>query len=148
MIINDGEVKKADIAKIHSEINQILNQRYNFIAIAITIFGFFIASFNFKEKLHISIPYLDNGCIITIVFLFILSTINYFISILTRQFYILRNYLIVNNFSFWERDYSKFIEKHLSVSYTKSLRILLLLLGILMLFISFCDADVSRPSTL
>ncbi len=129
------EINKSDVTKIHSEINQILNQRYNFIAIAITIFGFFVTSFNFKDKLHFS----DNGLAITIVFLVILSILNYFIAILTRQFRLLRTYLIVKKLSNWESDYSNFVNKNKGAGYTSSLRFLLVILGLGMLFVSFLE---------
>jgi len=129
------EINKSDVTKIHSEINQILNQRYNFVAIAITIFGFFVTSFNFKDKLHFS----DNGLAITIVFLVILSILNYFIAILTRQFRLLRTYLIVKELSDWESDYSKFVNKNKSAGYTASLRFLLVILGLGMLIVSFLE---------
>lgn len=133
------DTEKADASKIHSEINQILNQRYNFISIAITLFGFFIASFNFKDKLHFSNSQIDNGFFITAIFLFIFSILNYFVCILTRQFHTLRVYLSVYKLSDWESNYSEYVKLNPSFTYSKSLRFIFWLLGLLMICISFYD---------
>ncbi len=141
---------KADISKIHSEINQILNQRYNLIAVTITVFGFFIVALTQKDKYTFDVPFVTNVFIIAFFILIILATLNYFTRILTRQFYILRTYLMYKKYSFWEldykifRDYEKEKVQIRSYGYSESQRFLYILLGLLIIIISFIDQFVEQ----
>ncbi|MEQ1587539.1 MAG: hypothetical protein ABL895_16765 [Cyclobacteriaceae bacterium] len=146
MPITSEDFQKADVSKIHSEINQILNQRYNLIAVTITIFGFFLAALTQKDKYKLELPYVSNVFIIAFCVLIILLTLNYFTRILTRQFYILRTYLIVKGYSEWESDYVLFRKpenkngmSRSPYGYSKSQKFLYLLLGLLIIAISFVD---------
>lgn len=130
------DIQKADIAKIHAEINQILNQRYSFITTSMTVFGFFLTAIIFRDKINLCLPNSDNTFLIAFAFIFILGTINYFIAILTRQYRMLRQYLVVNGYSVWEISYGKFNRNKKRVEYTESLRLFLFMLGCIMAVLS------------
>lgn len=145
MTLTTDDSKRADISKIHSEINQILNQRYNLIAVTITIFGFFLVALTQKDKYKLEVPFVSNVFVIAFFFLTILITLNYLTRILTRQFYLLRTYLRYKKYSEWESDYAKFRDyekdkmKISSFGYSESQRFLYVLMGLLIILISFID---------
>lgn len=142
-----NDVEKADLSKIHSEINQIMNQRTNLIVLIITLFGFFMAAIANKEHFRLKICTVDTQFFLAVFFLGILLSLSYIARSLTRQFYILRSYLLVYGYSKWEGNYQEYRKVHEGFSkfgYSKTLRIIFFVLGSIVLLIAFADEFFSQ----
>lgn len=142
-LTNEDKIK-ADISKIHGEINQILNQRYNLIAVTMTLFGLFLGALTQKDKFNFDIPLVSNVFVLSFFFLILLIVLAYVTRNLTRQFYVLRAYLIKQEYSIWESHYSAFRSSKNKYGYTETQRKLFGILGFLVLLITFIDQFLGR----
>jgi len=119
-----------DVQKIHAEINQIVNQRFLVITIAVAIFGVVgtwlipknTPSTPNDESVLLALTVL--GSILLTSLLFMLFIVSH---CLTRMLRIYTTYLIVTNKSDWEQDWKRYREKKY-FGYTKTLTIFFLFL--------------------
>lgn len=102
--------KNSDIQKIHAEINQIVNQRFLIVTVAITAFGvittWLIPRNTPPSGANIS-ALTAFGSIVLTSLLFMLFMFSYF---LTRMLRIFTTYLLVTKESGWEDDWKKYRE--------------------------------------
>src|SRR5574341_188955 len=122
--MNQDDIDKADLQKIHNEINQIVNQRFVITTVAIAFFGVIVTLMNPKNN---QIVDSENVAFIFIASILLTLSLLFFFSYsywLKRQLRIFTTYLLVKKISNWERWY---------LGYTKPQAIFFLFLG----FISF-----------
>ena len=124
-----------DISKLHSEINQIANQRFLLSTLAVTIFGV-ISTWIMRETPTPNgqlgwFRYLASNIILIVLF-----GLFYLMHKLRATLRTISSYLIETKSSGWEKDWKTFREKPYS-SYTKALTALFLVLGILAISIPF-----------
>lgn len=122
---------KQDIQKIHSEVNQLVNQRLSLTTLAVTIFGAIIAWSIPKSPL---VPGADIGAFVyatTTLLILILFSLFLLTHHLTYMLRIFTTYLDESNASNWERDWAAFRAMHKYWGYTKPQALIFLVLGIL-----------------
>ena len=126
-----------DKSKIHSEVNQIVHQRFLLCTAAITLFGVVIAWLIPKSPLPEGSPI---GCLYfyvsTLLSILLFSIFILYIS-LKRMLRVFTTYLIVTDSSNWEKDYQRF-RKSPYQAYTKPQTFVFLILnGVAILFPHF-----------
>ncbi|NBB31798.1 hypothetical protein [Cellulophaga sp. BC115SP] len=143
--LKDSE--KADLAKIHAEINQILNQRYNLVILTITVFGLFMASLTQKDKFNLEIYTIKYEFFLVLFFLGVLTYLSIITSGLTKQFYILRAYLISAELSDWEINFEKFRRNEMKrehFGYSKTTRYIFFIIGITILCVGYLNQFIKQ----
>ena len=122
---------KEDTQKIHSEVNQIVNQRLLLTTLAVTVFGAMLAWVIPRN------PPLEGSSIGTFVFVaaILLTVILFALFLLTHHLtYMLRvfsTYLDEAGTSNWEKDWATYRTEFSYLGYTKPQAIIFLLLGFL-----------------
>lgn len=100
-----------DQRKIHAEINQIINQRFLLITIAITVFGF-ATTWMLPEKIpNKNDPIGGLACTGAIIFSIILFVLYFVSHNLKNTQRIFSTYLLVTKASGWEQDWKEFREE-------------------------------------
>jgi hypothetical protein len=135
-----------DIQKIHTEINQIVNQRYLITALAVTIFGvigawLFPQQFSVIDQNSISISFF--GLIVLVLILIILFSVNINLKQMLRC---LTAYLIKSDNSIWEKHWQIY-RREKKYTYTKGIALIFSFLGIITLlypfFIGFYNGSIN-----
>src|SRR5574341_1837862 len=106
--MNQDDIDKADLQKIHNEINQIVNQRFVITTVAIAFFGVIVTLMNPKNN---QIVDSENVAFIFIASILLTLSLLFFFSYsywLKRQLRIFTTYLLVKKISNWERDWSEY----------------------------------------
>jgi len=119
---------KEDLGKLHSEVNQIVNQRFILTTFAVTIFGIMLAWVIPKVPPEPSsdlgwFPFLVS--ILTMVVLSLLFSLMHALLIMLRIF---SSYLITTESSDWEKDWLEY-RKSPYFDYTKAQSVVFLVLG-------------------
>jgi len=131
-----------DERKIHSEINQIVNQRITITTLAVTIFGVVIAwvipSKNELDKIDI-IEFTFFATYLLVVILFFLFLLTHHLTYMLR---LLTSYLIETKKSYWEIDWDLYRNKFKYWGYTKPIAVIFLLLGFISLLTPFFISSV------
>ena len=120
-----------DKQKIHSEVNQIVNQRLLLTTLAVTIFGAMIAWLIPKTPPTQSIPvggFVYIASVLLTVVLFALFLLSHHLTYMLRLF---TTYLDETGSSNWENDWSSYRDKFTYLGYTKPQSLVFLLLGVL-----------------
>ncbi|MBV9248333.1 MAG: hypothetical protein JO227_03675 [Acetobacteraceae bacterium] len=119
-----------DIRKIHSEINQIVNQRFLVTTAAITVFGVVFSQMIPKEFAHTreSMPLI---LIEEVLLLTILFTLFYLSLLLRNSLRLFATYLVAKGVSAWESDWKKLRSNSRIYLYTHSYTYMFMLLGLL-----------------
>jgi hypothetical protein len=127
-----------DKRKLHSEINQIANQRFLLSTLAVTAFGV-MTTWAMRES---PTPGSDLGWLrylASIILLVVLFGLFYLMHRLRATLLIISSYLIKTKSSGWEMDLKRYREEAYA-SYTKAHTSLFLVLGILAISIPFTIA--------
>ncbi len=135
-----SQIEIEDIRRVHSQINQIENQRFLIITVSLTLFGVFInASLPRQAAMAASdsVGLTWGGVILILFVLFLLFAYS---QILTRMIFVLRTYLKVKKISNWEKDWEAYTRStsflgYRSMGYSKDL---LAYFGLIGLGISIC----------
>lgn len=134
---------KQDIQKIHSEVNQLVNQRLSLTTLAVTIFGAIIAWSIPKVPLAPNVglgAFVYAATFLLILILFSLFLLTHYLSIMLRIF---TTYLDESDASNWEKDWATFRTRHkFWRGYTKPQSVIFLLLGVLTTIFPFVLAFV------
>ncbi len=127
---------REDKQKIHSEVNQIVNQRLLLTTLAVTIFGAMVAWLIPRIPLTQSVPvggqsvpvgvYVYITSLLLTVVLFALFLLMHHLTCMLRLF---TTYLDETDASNWEKDWSSYRDKFSYLGYTKSQSLVFLLLG-------------------
>jgi len=97
-----------DVAKLHSEVNQIENQRFLLTTLAITVFGV-IASILVSKTVPPATPTVGGFAYLgSVLLLAVLGVIYLYGYLLKRVLRIYTAYLKVTKQSMWEEDYSRY----------------------------------------
>jgi hypothetical protein len=122
---------EADLQKIHSEVNQLVNQRLSIATLSVTVFAVMIvwltpqSSPDPKNNLDWFIYF---GSILLLIVLFSLFLLTYHLSVMLRLF---TSYLEVSGASDWEKDWYQYRTKFDYLGYTRPQTYIFLLLGFL-----------------
>jgi hypothetical protein len=121
--------KPEDIKKLHSEVNQIVNQRLILTTLAVTVFGVMIAWLIPKEPPASggqvgAFVYL--GSVLLVAILFALFLLSHHLTCMLRLF---TTYLVLTNASNWEKDWASYRKEFRYLGYTKPQSIVFLFLG-------------------
>lgn len=99
------KLRLEDVKKIHAEINQIINQRFQMTYIAITIFSVICGWIVTKTPSENAGSYIVTG----IVFLnFVLASLYRYSCYLKSKVRVYATYLMVNDLSEWEKDWKEY----------------------------------------
>jgi hypothetical protein len=104
----------SDTAKLHSEINQYINQKLVIVNIAITTFGVVMGwvvtglPTMIDERSQILVQ--PVSLLLPAVLLIVLSIMLWYIEAINKQIHILSTYLIITRSSKWEERYQRFIQ--------------------------------------
>ncbi len=123
--------KKEDVQKIHSEVNQLVNQRLSLTTLAVTVFGAIIAWLIPKSPLDVGSEvgaFVYAATILLILILFSLFLLTHHLTYMLRIF---TTYLDETNSSNWEKDWASYRATHGYWGYTKPQALIFLVLGIL-----------------
>lgn len=118
-----------DKRKIHSEINQIVNQRLAITTLSVTIFGVMIAWLIPSKNTFADGKISDYTFFTTYLLLVILFSLFLLAHHLTSMLRLMTTYLAETKSSTWEIDWKKYRGKHKYWGYTKPLTIIFLVLG-------------------
>lgn len=103
-----------DTAKLHSEINQYINQKLVIINIAVTVFGvimgWFVAGISPAKAGGARIVVYPVSLLLPTMLLAILVIMLWYIEAINKQMHILSTYLTVTRSSIWETHYQSFIK--------------------------------------
>lgn len=125
------EPTQEDIRKIHTEVNQLVHQRFLLTNLAITVFGIMTAWLLPRTEPQPGSPFgsfVFGGSAILLTVLFILFI---FSLCFTRMLRVFTTYLEVTHTSNWEGAWKAFREDGLYLGYTKPQAIVFMLLGVL-----------------
>ncbi|MBA3030226.1 MAG: hypothetical protein FP814_02510 [Desulfobacterium sp.] len=126
-----GTLDSEEKRKLHSEINQLVNQRFVLNGAAITLFGV-ITAWAIPKNQSLPDPNAAKlaftASILLIILLFALYLVSHLARLTTRT---LTTYLIVRGESQWECDWKNYRDKKSYIAYTKSQTLLFLVLGFL-----------------
>jgi|GEM_PF-2380695 len=125
-----------DIRTVHSEIKQIINQRYSILTISITLLGLFITCITQIDKLGISNLFLEPAYFFGVFFLILLLLLNLYARILTKQLMTLSCFLTVQNFSTYEKFWGLYPRTKLT-GYSYSQKLYFYILSILIISVCF-----------
>jgi len=103
--INLREPTPADVSKLHSEINQYINQRLTVTTTAITIFGVFTGWMVTQDDIKDKIPQIPLALLAIIAVLFL------YCQVILWNIRIIASYLRVTGKSTWERAYDEYYNK-------------------------------------
>lgn len=120
-----------DKQKIHSEVNQIVNQRLLLTTLAVTIFGAMVAWLIPRTPPTQSTPvggFVYITSVLLTVVLFALFLLSHHLTYMLRLF---TTYLDETGASNWENDWASYRDKFSYLGYTKPQSLVFLLLGIL-----------------
>ena len=126
-----------DIKKIHSEINQIVNQRFYLLTVAITAFGVILSLIIPREHPTPGSEVDPKLYLLSILILIVFSSIYYFIQRLVSMLRIFSSYLITTCSSNWEKDWSKYRNKFNYIGYTKPQTGIFILFGVIATILPF-----------
>jgi hypothetical protein len=104
----------SDAAKLHSEINQYINQKLVIVNIAITTFGVVMGwvvtglPTNIDGGSQIRVQ--PVSLLLPAVLLIVLAIMLWYIEAINKQMHILSTYLIITRSSKWEERYQRFIQ--------------------------------------
>ena len=118
-----------DKRKIHSEVNQIVNQRLSLTILSVTVFGAMLAWLTPKNPPTPtsgvgSFAYI--GALLLVIVLFALFLLTHHLSYMLRIF---TTYLDETGSSYWEKDWALFRSRFQYMGYTKPQSIIFLVLG-------------------
>ena len=103
-----------DAAKLHSEINQYINQKLVVINIAVTVFGvimgWFMAGVSSAKRGGAGIAVHPVSLLLPTMLLAVLAIMLWYIEAINKQMHILSTYLTVTRSSKWETHYERFIK--------------------------------------
>lgn len=131
-----------DIRKLHTEVNQIINQRVTITTAAVTLLGVVLAWMIPKAT---PAPcsavggFVFFGSILLLLLLFVLFWFSYTLRSMLR---IITNYFLVTEASNWELDWKTYRGEKVEVIYTTSQTVIFLLLGLISLLFPFVLAAV------
>jgi hypothetical protein len=120
-----------DVAKLHAEVNQIVNQRFLLTTLGITILGIvggwlFMKHETLMEEGQIGgIVYAVSALLLALLFMLF-----YFGQMLYGKLRIYTSYLYVTKGSNWEQDWKEFREGRKYIGYRKAQSFVYLLLGV------------------
>jgi hypothetical protein len=120
-----------DINKLHSEVNQIVNQRLILTTLAVTVFGVMIAWLIPRNPPASGNPvgaFVYVGSVLLTVILFALFLLSHHLTYMLRLF---TTYLVQTDASNWEKDWASYRREFRYLGYTKPQSIVFLLLGLL-----------------
>ena len=118
-----------DLGKIHSEVNQLVNQRFVLTTVAITVFGVIVAWLIPKTPplAETSLGWFTiAGAVLLLVLLFLLYLFTHLLRGMLRVF---TTYLVVTGTSGWEKDWERFCENKYW-AYTKPQSVVFMVLGL------------------
>jgi hypothetical protein len=123
--------KNEDLNKIHSEVNQIVNQRLLLTTLAVTVFGVMIAwliprnppPFGSQVGTFVYV-----GSILLTIIIFALFLLSHHLTYMLRLF---TTYLVQTDSSNWEKDWASYRSNFRYLGYTKPQSMVFLLLGVL-----------------
>jgi hypothetical protein len=119
-----------DIKKIHTEVNQIVNQRLSITTLAVTVFAATMAWLIPKSPLS---PGSDVGTFIytaSILITVVLFALFLLTHLLTQMLRIFTAYLDVTDTSSWEKDWVAYRDRFSYLGYTRPQTLIFLLLGV------------------
>ena len=120
-----------DLKKLHSEVNQVVNQRHLITTLAITIFGVIAAWLIPREPQQSGMPVGGFAFVGSLLMLTILFLLFLYSHLLKRMLRIFSTYLRVTAKSDWEDDWRKFRHEGSYWGYTKPQTVLFLALGVI-----------------
>jgi len=128
-IMSTKQISTEDVRKLHTEVNQIVNQRYLLSTLAITIFGV-IGAWIFPKTKNVEVGLFFGGTLLLYAILFILFLYSFY---LKRYLRVITTYLQESDNSVWENDWKVFRNKYKYLGYTRYQSIIFLLLGLMLL---------------
>ena len=129
-----------DLRKLHSEINQIINQRFQLATAAITIFGVVVAWLlpNEQKSAGSSVgSFTFAGSLLILILLSLLFALS---RLLTGMLRVISTYLIVTDGSSWENDWQHYREEGAHLGYTRPQSIVFFVVGLLATAVPFLIA--------
>jgi hypothetical protein len=120
-----------DIRKLHSEVNQIVNQRLTVTTLSVTVFAVIIAWLIPRDSVGIATEvglFRFAAVILLIVVLFSLFLLTHHLSAMLR---LITTYLEITDASIWEKDWSTYRKQYRYIGYTIPQAMIFLLLGVL-----------------
>lgn len=126
-----------DVRTVHSEIKQIIGQRYLILTAAITLLGLFLTCLvQYSSHDKINNDLIQGPFIFSILFCFIFLLLNFYLSILSKQLFTLSAFLVALDASVYEKYWGLFPREKLS-GYSFAQKICFLIFGFLINIIAF-----------
>lgn len=126
-----------DLRKIHSEVNQITNQRFLVMTLAITVFGVITAWLLPKSTPMAGQPVGAPVWVISVIHCLLLFALFFLQTLLKNTLRLFTTYLVVMEASPWEMDWKTFRGHRTYAAYGKPMTLVFLLLSIFAGFMPF-----------
>lgn len=120
-----------DIQKLHSEVNQLVNQRLTLTILAITVFGIIAAWLIPNQTPRPGTEIGSFNCVVSMLLTLILFALFLLTTHLTSMLRIITTYLDETGASDWEKDWALFRNKFSYLGYTRPISIIYLVLGVI-----------------